>query len=149
MNDTANTPALLKPIIQQALVFHRWWERELLIWSPATPRHCKEEPDMLLVIIAATLLLITCGFGIFLFLFFLISLPLFLQKLFFPVMWESSLQHTSKSYFPSSSSLRNFCFFPPLLLAEVNQSLSKNSVCFQGNYNRSETFDPGFGWSCI
>ncbi len=95
-NDTANTPALLKPIIQQPLVFHRWWERELLIWSPATPRHCKEEPDMLLVIIAATLLLITCGFGIFLFLFFLISLPLFLQKLFFPVMWESSLQHTSK-----------------------------------------------------
>ncbi len=96
LNDTTNTQALLKPIIQQALVFHRWWERELLIWSPATPWHCKEEPDMLLVIISATLFLITCGFGIFLFLFSSISLPLFLQKLFFPVMWASSLQRTSK-----------------------------------------------------
>ncbi len=97
LRDTTNTQALLEPIIQQALVFHRWWERELLIWLPATPWHCKEEPDMLLVIISATLFLITCGFGIFLFLFLSISLPLFLQKLCFPVMWASSLQQEVSS----------------------------------------------------
>lgn len=79
LRDTTNTRALLKPIIQQALAFHRWWERELLIWSPATPWHCKEEPDMLLVIISATLFLITCGFSIFLFFFS----PRFLYLCFF------------------------------------------------------------------
>ncbi len=100
LSDTTNTGALLKPIIQQALVFHRWWERELLTWSPATRWHCKEEPDMLLVIISATLFLITCGCGIFLLFFFSISLPLFLQKLFFPMMWVSSLQDTSSTCHP-------------------------------------------------